>query len=723
MKFLRWICGALIWCSFFIEAQERVSLLIIDTQGKDAYYYRNLMMLARDVGFTVHYKNIYDLLEESAINNYQAVFFMISPAMLNMSLTQRFHNACYGLLPMHITQAVGTHCFNILRAFARQHHKAIGLILPGGIKYSPSLQNYAQQALYAFGQFQQLSSPIQSLINSFIAHITQSDGRIGSLFGTSLINPTTASKTQCLLPSYETAQTMPCNLPNYSDDIHYAFPLGLLIQDTHQHNTYLISSSSAFTFADVTEHLFRNPLYFSHRNELLQAAHETLQAFHDTYVQQKIPKAITTPGLPSFFSLTSLQRAKQHSMSEQKKQINTRLYGWMLATPISCAWLDPYDFFAHEDGEQYLRKLITTNEQKALSDDQLKKLVEQYALSRGIRLLYDGNFQLLWFECIPEWYLSPHGIRAAQKDEYICRMKQLGNALQTFFQRHNRPLPKIFVGLNLTSNFKSYRVANPVQSLSGTLYTKIPSPFDITNFWQPEVLDMFEEFVTTLKDHFPVDGVFFDFEMYHAQEQAGSYTDLMDFSDIAWNTYCHYTHNKAITHLNAKDRRIYLQEHKKFKGYFTVLQAASSAIGRAIKQRLRHTMPHLLFAAYAPTLPSCWFYRGIMAGLSSPTEPLILATFNTDYQTHRAWLNKQNIYVLHGTAIMLSKLQTTADFDIVTQQLTHHDFVWYNRPSRMIYGYDQDKLNKMWWAIEATSAPCKKIMHNIQAIHNPNNQY
>lgn len=714
MKF--WLFGALIGCSFFIAAEEPVSLLIADTQGKDIYYYRNLILLAQGVGFTVDYKNIYDLLQENDINKYQAVFFMMSPAMLDMSLLQRFCNAFYCVLPVDKTQVIGAHCFNLIRTFARQHNKAIGIILPSGT-YNEKLQQYVHQAIYSIGQFQLVSSTVQSLIDATIPHLMQPDTRIGSLFGTSLINPSNELRTPCTLPSYDTAHTVPYNIQNYSAVTQQTLPIGLLVQHTQHNNTFLMSTSAAFTFADITEHLFRNPLNFFHRNELLQAAHETLQAFHDTYIHHTIPKTITPHCLPSFFSLTSLQRAKQHTMRCQKKQINPQLYGWMLSKHIACAWLDPYDFFAHEDGEQYLTKLILKTQQITTPNDQTKKLVEQLALQNGIQMLYDGNFDLLWFECIPEWYLSPHGIRKEQKDEYINRMQQLGDALQLFFQKHHRPLPKIFVGLNLTSNFKSHKVTNCVQSLSGGMYTKIPSPFDITNFWQPEVIDMFAAFVKNLNTHFPIDGVFFDFEMYHAQEQTGSYTDLMDFSDTAWKTYCHSSHNAAIAQLSYKDRLAYLQCHKKFKHYFTILQEASRRIGYAIKQRLRRIMPHLLFAAYTPTLPSCWFYRGIMAGLSSPSEPLILATFNTDYQTHRQWLNKQNIYVLHGTAIMLSKLHTPADFTLIQQQLTHHDFVWYNRPSRMIYTYNQDKLNKMWWAIEATSAPCKEIMCNIQAIH------
>lgn len=712
MKLSSWFLGSLLYFSF-LHAHNNVSLLIVDTQGKDPYYYRNLMTLAQSVGFTVHYKNIYDLLEDNDIMDYQAIFFMLSPAMLNMSLLQRFFNTLYCLLPSNPAHAPAEHCCALIRTFAQQSHKAIGIILPS-ITYTQKVQQHAKQAVYAIGQFQLVSPDVQSLLDTILTHLTKPDSHIGTLFGTSLINKSQESRILNVPVPCPHAQPTPLHPEQYNTLTQYAFPVGLLIEHPHQNNIYLISTSSVFDFADITEHLFKNPISMTDRNELLTAAHETLQNFHDAYVRHTISIDSTTPPLPSLFSLAHMQHLKEKNRGEQH-HINKKLYGWMLNTPIACAWLDPYDFFGHEDGEQQLTKQIR---EQCTDKEMLNTYVEKLALERGIHLIYNSNFHLLWFECIPEWYLSPHGLRKEQKDIYIQRIKKIGNGLRTFFNAQHMPLPKIFVGLNLTSNFKSYLVANPVQSISGTTYTKIPSPFDIGHFWKPEVLDMFEAFVTEFQNTLPIDGVFFDFEMYHAQDQAGSYGDLMDFSDRAWKTYCTYTKNSSAYHLTTvKSRLSYLQKNKKFKEYFTILEQASCNLGRAIKKYMRRIVPNLLFAAYAPTLPSCWFYRGIMAGLSSPSEPLILATFNTDYQTHRTWLAQHNIHVLHGTAIMLSKLQTPQDFNFIKQQLSHHDFVWYNRPSRMIYAYDQDKLNKMWWGIEATSAPCKKIMSSIRELH------
>ena len=395
--------------------------------------------------------------------------------------------------------------------------------------------------------------------------------------------------------------------------------------------------------------------------------------------------------------------------------MNKTIYGWMIDEGISCAWLDPFDFYAQEDGKQTLREKITSS-RTDLEEATIKQYVEKLALARGIQLIYQAGFNLLWFEFIPEWYLSPHGWRKEQRAKYIERITRLGTQLSNFFAAHNRPLPKIFVGLNLTSNFRTYPVQYPAQDLYGTTYTKLPCPFDMNHFWKPEVLSIFDEFISTFESVLPIDGVFFDFEMYHAPEQGGMYSDLMDFSDRTWQTYCIQSNTpEALLIKTIKNRVTYLQKNKLFHQYFTTLETASKILGNTIKQHMRTKKPNLMFGAYAPTLPYSWFYRGIMAGLSTPSEPLLLATFNTDYVSHHDWLIKHNIHLLHGSAIMLSKLKQPNDFAIISALLTHHDFVWYNRPSRMIYQYTQEELDTIWWGIEATPLDTTKAMLYIAA--------
>ena len=272
----------------------------------------------------------------------------------------------------------------------------------------------------------------------------------------------------------------------------------------------------------------------------------------------------------------------------------------------------------------------------------------------------------------------------------------------------------IFLGLNLSSNFFNHPVTHPARNLFGKEYSKIPAPLDMHNFWQPEVLEIFDTFLATFKNVVPVDGVFLDFEMYHAPKQGGSFTDLMAFSDLSWQTYA-IENKTAQNYTQHNDRIAYLRKHKLFTKYFDILERAAQKVGTTIKQHMRKHIPNLVLAAYAPTLPNSWFYRGITRGLSSKKEPLLYATFNTDYFSHHQWLTKHNIHLLHGSVAMLSKLKHATDFTLIDQINTYHDFIWYNRPSRMIPDMTPEERNKQWWGIESSPLSIEEFSSLVRA--------
>ena len=709
-------------CIFVIfHTVNPISLLLLDTQGKDRYSYRNVELLAQEAGFTTHYKNIYDFLEDPKIDQYDAIFFMVNPLMLNMSPLQQGLNKLSLHVPILFDQTYITALLkNALESFASLPNKGVGIILPGRIVYSGSLKSYTKHFVEHLLFLKNEPSHVKQLVYEFLEYILTPDTYKGSLFGTSLINPgnptfPSISKSYAIniLTNTLTAITTPIDFQ--TDELtNKALPIGLLYKHKNG-NIFFMSKLSEFDFADISEHFFKNPLSLSARNELLKAAQASLQSWYDALQTHEIPTdSPEKKPLSDKFSLKTLaQKKKAHA----NKKLSP-LYNWMTNKSISCAWLDPYDFFAHEDALRKIEKSITIVPAQDRPPQDVQTMIQQIALSRGAQITYDANFNILWFEFMPEWYLSPHGLRKEQRNEYIQRIERLAQEIKSVFSNNGILLPQIFVGLNLSSNFKSYPVKNPVFDFYGHMYSKIPCPFDLVNFWKPEVFDPFWVFHSIIGRYLRIDGVFFDFEMYHAQDQTGTYTDIMDFSDMSWMVYCLYAKNKeAATHKTIKSRIVYLQKEKKFKEYFTILQQAACDLGRAIKKHFRQKMPHLLFAAYAPTLPNSWFYRGIYAGLSSPQEPLLLATFNTDYVSHCDWLESNNIYLLHGSAVMISKLNHPKDFQIIKTLLCHHDFVWYNRPSRMVYEYDKNELGKVWWGIESSSANRRFVMHGIKHQH------
>ena len=730
------VCGislvysALICSTAFATTDNKPSMLIADTSGQSVHNYRNLINMAQNAGFTIHYKNLYDLLQLSDINQYDALFFMVSPRMLYMSSMHHLFNRFMCALPLNYTSSIPEHCWNLLRSFSKQNDKALAIILPGHINYSETLKQQAIRTIERLGCFQDVCPNTKQSIRDFVKSITRPDSATGALFGTSLIstqdkkgddhiNEAPQHQKTCNPETRITKSVCtPLNRTCYSQKAQQTFPLGLVVQNNVQNSTFLIGKASDFTFAEISEHLFKNPFNIFDRNELLRAAQETLSIFCIAHSTKQIPDKIPYPHLSDRFSMATLKRKNKRIEAIQKRTCDESLYEWINCKNISFAWLDPYDFYAHEDAHQAIRHSLLAKNPEMNNEFLEKKQIESIALRRGVRLIYRAQFDALWFELLPEWYFSPHGLRKAQREEYIQRIKGLGIALKSFFAKRKKHLPKIFLGMNLTSNFRTEPVANPVQDVYGSSYTKIPSPFDIAHFWKPEVLDVFDTFITTFQKSFPIDGVCFDLEMYHAPEQTGMYTDLMDFSDRTWQTYCSYAKNQDAHSLTSVKKRIrYLQQEKTFTEYFTTLERASKELGKTIKRYMRKKQPNLLFCAYAPTLPHSWFYRGFLAGLSSESEPILLATFNTDYVSHHNWLLKQGIHCIHGGALMLAKLETKKDFELIPKLQTVHNFVWYNRPSRMIYEYNKEQLGSVWWGIEATAYSPIKAMKQIKSYH------
>lgn len=640
------------------------SLLILDSDGKSSYHYRSLQELAHSVGFQPSIKSLYQFLENPQIDSYDMVFFFISPYMLNTN------------------HPLSQYYIQIIREYMQMPHKICGILLPSHMRYSESLQK-------KFDTFfmQLLPSENPQILHDCITYLLKkSDSLLGTVFGTTLLNKSTVQ-----VPSFFTQSTgihlIPVDNHAISEQTKSVLPLGFLLQDQKNNSTLFISKDSFFNFADIDENFWIMPFKLHQRNEFLSVAQDYLYALH----KQLKPSAEIKKPLPTYFADNTNQQKKITAESYINKALNKK-YAWIHKHGISCAWLDPFDFFAHEDA--------------------LKKMTPGTALKNGLAFLYNANFNLLWFEFIPEWYLSSNGLKKQEKTKYIQQIRQLALHLKYFFMLKGKPLPKIFVGMNLTSNFKTAPVIHPVKNIFGNVYDKIPSPVDVEHFWKPEVLDVFDAFYKTFHTILPIDGVFFDFEMYHAQNQAGTYTDLMDFSDLAWNIYSTSDENAhgITTH---EDRISYLQKYKKFPAYFDALENEAARIGTMIKQQMRQHNKDLLFAAYAPTLPSSWFYRGIMRGLSSATEPLMLATFNTDYYSHHDWLVNHNIHLLHGSVLMLSKLKESPDFNLIQYIKNHHYFIWYNRPSRMNYGYTQEELNKVWWGIEASALSAEEIAKGL----------
>jgi len=665
--------------------------LVIDTSGKTAHDYRNLFALLDSVGFKPTYQDFFSFLNQPKIERYETIFFILDGrAAINMNNS-------------HVQK-----CLQSIKNFSDAGNKNIALLLPGDAQLPQFVQGMSL-LLNKCGV--PTGKKAQPLLASFLRHAFRPDLVDGKLFGTTLINK---SGTLTLGPRLDTminnktqqivATPLPRQTRSFTQAVQATFPLALFIKNERLNNNYLIMKASRCTFSEFVENFFSNPLNFDTRNERLSALQQTFHEFYTTIRQGTVPRTMKYKKLQLPHVLTKQFVIAQKKKSLKKLKASTRIHPahhWLTQRPLSLAWLEPGDYFL--------------NDRNPSAELPVHKQIElkQKAMQRGMDFMYDAGFNLLWFEFNPELFLAHNGLQKNKKTKFVQQVRAIGAALQERFARGNKPFPKVFIGTDITTNYRTNPVHVAAKDFYGQTYSKIPSPLDFTHFWKPELLAVFDAFVDEFEKYIPIDGIFLDFEMYHAQKQSADFSNVMGFSDLAWKAYVDATGQRNLLQYVSVDSRVnHLIKTNKLNHYRNTLTQKAQQLGTKIKNHLHKKKPHLLIGVYAPTPASSWFYRGLLAGLSSKTQPIILATFNTDYYSHAPWLEQQGIYALHGTAIMMSKLTTVTDFNVISRQQELQTFAWFNRPSRMIYKPAQRK--NIWWSSEASPLSAQLTAKEIQ---------
>jgi hypothetical protein len=664
---------------------DKLSLLIVDTDGHDQYAYRNFILMAQSVGFKTEYRNFYTFLENHSISHYDAVFFITSVGMLK-----------------NLQSPLIQKCIKIMHDYAGLENKTIGIFAPALPKFNQGVYQCVLNLVEQLGLFTRCnmlldtSNKLRVYIQELIKAVLKSDSFTGHLYGTTLINEQAdQSKRKSLdfkpfmIGDCVQSTGMPIN-QNFSAKTRSTFPVGAYVRNSATGNQYFITKISEFTFADMPENFFRNPIQLEDRNEHLTVTQQMLWEMYQAVIHKGMPAGQHKASLklPTQLTLEHMRSEKARNQQvAQQRMPHKKEYTWIAKEGISCAWEAPDDYFLYDD--------TTLSSMDAAQVQALKVK----ALDEGISFLYDAQINLAWFEFNAEAYLSEHARFKHDKQRFINQVNAIAQQLKKTAQRLKKSLPKVFIGTDITTNFAVHPVTNQAQDIFGHTYSKIPAPLDIISFWTPEVIEPFDLFCKTFGAQLPITGIFLDFEMYHAPEQATAYSDHMDFSHNTWQQCCHNLGDGSSCGLSSVAQRVdYLMHNKLFKDYFIDLENQAAHVGLTLKEHLRAIMPDLLIAVYLPTLPTSWFYRGILRGLSSQDEPLVTATFNTDFYSHAQWLADHNIHLIHGTPILLSKIQCAQDFSLITKFLQYHDFVWYNRPSRMVYRNRKGK----WWSTEAS---------------------
>lgn len=632
-------------CTYGI--QDR--LLIIDTGFNDPYTYKNFIELANSVGFRAEVKSFYNL-SPGAMDAYGSILVNLDDSFVADYLKNKDTQEKVNPITKKISSLV-----SLLK---KSKCRILGFMLPSkmGSSVKDSCRNAFGLTMSAF----EGDKVIKKSLYNFLQELMQSDSKRSLYYHTTLLTKHEKNEklSECAAKS---------KIPNYIDEKsnsvivghlpYHGFqsfpPLAWYYADKKTGRQYIITKASLMLFSDIGENFIYNPMEFPLRTQRLQELQQLLYEMYRASVIGRFSKSLSNSSLivPHLFSKNYLLDAKKRLRAQRSCSVDKRLYDWIEQELIWCGWGG----------------------------------MNVYTKKSSLKSLADAKLNLMWFQMNPESHLADAGLKKTEKKSFLQQISFITAQLRDLSA--NQSVPHFFVGTEITSNYFNKNVKNPVIDCFGTVYTKIPSPFDFENFWKKEVLDVFDRLIAewpSISHGIPLAGIFFDLEMYHAQDQAAHYLSSMDFSDLAWHIFCRAHRAKKCCFLKDTSVRVkYLLENNLFDFYFKTLQKKAFEIGLAIKNHITKKAPNLLIGIYDIHLPHSWFYKGFLAGLSSQQRPIILATFNNDFYCHYPWLMKHGIYAYHLPALLLSKFKKIEDFNLVHEISQFHDGAWFNRISRL----------------------------------------
>ncbi|HBR70617.1 TPA: hypothetical protein DIC20_03125 [Candidatus Dependentiae bacterium] len=517
----------------------------------------------------------------------------------------------------------------------------------------PSLINKNFQILTKFLKIFNIDKSITSDIQQFINYQNQ----FKPLYTTQYY-----TKTDKTLPplQFTHAQRLPFKkLPSYLSN---NFPIALMIKND-QWNLF-ISTLSNMTFADLEEDNKRNPIEPYKRKELLNATLSSLKTvFKEINKNNKNEKTIFKKNV-----LNKLVNKKTKTLNYQTYKKQSGLFKWV-SNGISCGWL---------------------------SIDYDPKMIE-----KNLNYIAQTKFDMLWLELPLKLY--------KKSEEFNKKINFFTKKLEEAYQNKNQLLPKIFIDFDFGATLHwCHQSTHPID-IYGNEYKKVPAPLEYKEFWRPCILKVLKNVCNKWKNEIgngiPIDGIIFNFYFWNSKEMP-FYTNLIDFSDSAWNAYQKY--HPAIN-ISSTERINYILKNNKLTEYLFILEKEASELAKLITDDIHQILPCAMIGAYTQTPLDTWFYRAIMQNLGSKQNPLLWFTNNLNYYGHRNWIDSHHIHALHLTNIYLDHFNNRQDIHLINKLAQSHDGLWYSRASRIGEKYQQNK----WWSPEATTCNPKKLINLI----------
>lgn len=646
---------------FLHAVEQKRSILIIETGNNDRINFKKTLDALATAGFEPVFKQAYNV-TPSDIAHHNAIWLVLDPSFY--SATAR------DLTKQNSVQTpMLRHLYMLIDHLKTKKNSLIGLIIP--VTGNPVLvASITEQLLEKLQLLENKTPENRRYVSHFINHFVRSDESKSQHYRTALLDkraqaPLQAGSSYPAAPEL-LAELLPKSVQKIAP-LSPLYPLGIKIRNEKTGNTIFLTSMNMIQTTEIKEPFKLTPMDKKLRTALNAQIYSTLRQAVGATKNEPI-----------------LQSQHRDSLEERFKRILSPAYHRFKNEGIVCAWmnLEPYD----------------GKEQEAVDD------------------ISNAGINLMWFELLPEVFLANSAGQKEKKQAFLDSIKRFTQAMKKRETLTSKPLPLFFMGANLTSNLRGIPQRDPACDMYGECYENIPSPFDIEHFWKPEFLTVFDRFVDEWEKNIgngvPLAGVFLDLEMYHAQNQTGQFLPTMDFSTTAWRLYTKkhpLENNESAATISERVR--YLLKTNKMDEYFATLRQEATIIGSLLRTHIKKRLPNALIGAYNINLPNSWFYQGLSKGLSSPTEPLICATFNMEFREHQKELEKQDTHLMHLPVILLSKFKKIEDFELVGQMMKDHDGIWLNKFSRL--AQERDPENKIWYNLETTNLETKTVVENL----------
>lgn len=691
------------------SALENQHMLIINSAYKDHYFFNTTQQLAESVGFLVDIKQGENISIDTLQHYSTLVLSLPQEVLIYTAQTladQKIEASDIDQLINAIDNPFVKQFFELIKQISTLENKTIVLALPAlnnPAPLMPIITLIVKNLIYLPAQSEDMPThaALSSALWTNVKHFLTGDSEKSYRYHTTLIPPRSLSyqspKTNQIKENHEIIATQ---IP-YTSSIFSAnstlfplYPLAFYIKTAQ--NQFFITSINYLYSLEINENFRLVPLEHSIRLNLLRGLQQMWFDIFNTTKQRFFAGGVPPLKTPAIFE-TAFEKNQKQKAQLDKGAIDRR-YNWIKEDHgIACAWT-------------HLRSFFVEKKEKEKTIYKLKAGVTNRILESGVNML--------WLQLTPETYLSKkvHNTLEAKENQKrnYTQIEQFTRGLRQSARFLHKPIPKIFIGMEISSNASIERnVPNPVFDIFGKKYPNIPSPFDIKKYWQTELIDVLQQFThdwqaQNIGNDIPITGVFLDLVMYHAQDQATEYTHFMDFSSLAWGIFCKSKNlNQSVNTLPTVEERIsYLIKHKMLQDYFNTLHIEAFKLGKFIKNKIYTILPDAIIAVYSPTIVASWFYIGFLAGLSTRTEPIILATFNTTFYQHYPWLSQKGIYAYHLPVILFSKLENEADFNLIETYYTFHDGVWFNRYARL----EEARPAKKTMDVEITSLPTEDVI-------------